>query len=153
APADFEGLDFVPVPIEELAAADQQPSEQEYRIAFRPKADLLRKANEPLYILRELRKLGTLELKAETELLPLLPDMEPDRPYLGWTGRLRSPALLPQIEEVFEFVVDDCELAIEAVATAGAAWPSDPAPAAGIADMTAAPTDVAMPFAAAPGST
>jgi two-component system, chemotaxis family, sensor kinase CheA len=153
APADFEGLDFVPVPIEELATADQQPSEQEYRIAFRPKADLLKKANEPLYILRELRKLGTLELKAETELLPLLPDMEPDRPYLGWTGTLRSTALLPQIEEVFEFVVDDCELAIEAVATAGAAWPSDPAPAAGIADMTAAATDVAMPFAAAPGST
>jgi two-component system, chemotaxis family, sensor kinase CheA len=71
APADFEGLDFVPVPIEELAAADQQPSEQEYRIAFRPRADLLKKANEPLFILRELRKLGTLELKAETELLPL----------------------------------------------------------------------------------
>jgi two-component system, chemotaxis family, sensor kinase CheA len=153
APADFEGLDFVPVPIEELAGADQQPSEQEYRIAFRPKADLLKKANEPLYILRELRKLGTLELKAEIERLPLLPDMEPDRPYLGWTGTLRSTALLPQIEEVFEFVVDDCELAIEAVATAGAAWPSDPAPAAGIAGMTAAATDVAMPFAAAPGST
>jgi two-component system, chemotaxis family, sensor kinase CheA len=153
APADFEGLDFVPVPIGELAAADEQPSEQEYRIVFRPKADLLKKANEPLYILRELRKLGTLDLKAETEPLPLLPDLEPDRPYLGWTGTLRSIAPLPQIEEVFEFVLGDCELAIEAVATAGAAWPSDPAPDADIADMTAAAADVATPLAAMPEST
>jgi two-component system, chemotaxis family, sensor kinase CheA len=153
APADFDGLDFVPVPIDELGAADEQPAEQEYRIVFRPKAELLKKANEPLYILRELRKLGTLDLKAETEPLPLLPDLEPDRPYLGWTGTLRSMAPLPQIEEVFEFVLGDCELAIEAVAAGGAAWPSDPAPDADIADATAAAADVAMPLSAAPEST
>src|SRR5262245_15467320 len=43
APADFDGLDFVPVPIDQFAADDEKPAEQEYRIVFRPKADLLKK--------------------------------------------------------------------------------------------------------------
>ena len=36
-------------------------------ITFRPKPEMLKKANEPLYILRELRKLGELDLVAETD--------------------------------------------------------------------------------------
>ncbi len=153
APADFDDLDFVPVPVDQFAAEDEQPAEREYRIVFRPKADLLKKANEPLYILRELRKLGTLELQAETERLPLLTDVEPDRPYLGWTGTLRSAAPVSQIEEVFEFVLDDCDLVIEAVAPAGVAWPSDAAPAGMAGVVEAASADVAMPLAPAPEAT
>ena len=38
--------------------------------------------------------------------------MEPDRPYIGWTGTLRTAAPRAQIDEVFEFVVGDCELEI-----------------------------------------
>ena len=37
-------------------------AEQTYAIVFRPKPEMLKKANEPLYILRELRKLGELDL-------------------------------------------------------------------------------------------
>jgi two-component system chemotaxis sensor kinase CheA len=152
APADFEGLDFVPVPVDQFA--DEPPAEHEYRIVFRPKADLLKKANEPLYILRELGKLGALALKAETERLPLLPDIEPDRPYLGWSGTLRSTATRAQIEEVFEFVVDDCELAIDVVAPAGAAWPAIAAPDVATADVVGdSSAAVAAPITPAPEST
>ena len=115
APADFEGLDFVPVRAEEFDAPEEQPGDQKYRIVFRPKSDLLKKANEPLYILRELRKLGALDLGVETDRLPLLDALEPDTPYLGWNGTLRTPASQAQIQEVFEFVLDDCELEISAV--------------------------------------
>ncbi|MGO9050246.1 MAG: chemotaxis protein CheW [Xanthobacteraceae bacterium] len=120
APADFEGLDFVPVRAEEFDAPEEQPGDQEYRIVFRPKSDLLKKANEPLYILRELRKLGALDLGVETDRLPLLDALEPDTPYLGWNGTLRTPASQAQIQEVFEFVLDDCELEISAVEAADA---------------------------------
>ena len=61
-----------------------------FGIVFRPKPEMLRKANEPLYILRELRKLGELDLVAETDALPHLTEIEPDRPYIGWTGTLRT---------------------------------------------------------------
>jgi two-component system chemotaxis sensor kinase CheA len=154
APADFDGLDFMPVRADQFDTVDEQPAEQEYRIVVRPKADLLKKANEPLYILRELRKLGTLELNAETDRLPLLTDMEPDRPYLGWTGTLRTTAPVAQIHEVFEFVLDDCDLEIEAVQVASAAWPSETVADTSAADMTeAAASDSTGPVAPMPETT
>jgi two-component system, chemotaxis family, sensor kinase CheA len=114
APADFEGIDFVPVQVsfdepEDNGAAS---GEHEFKIVFRPKPELLKKANEPLYIIRELRKLGTLDLVAELDRLPPLTELEADTPYLGWTGTLHTPAGREQIDEVFEFVVGDCELEI-----------------------------------------
>ncbi len=113
APADFDDLDFVPVMVGELDA----PAEAvafEYNIVFRPKPELLRNANEPLLILRELRKLGSLQLVVETDRLPPLSALEADQPYLGWTGTLRTAAKREQLDEVFEFVVGDCELEITA---------------------------------------
>ncbi|HTV31407.1 MAG TPA: chemotaxis protein CheA [Xanthobacteraceae bacterium] len=133
APAEFEGIDFTPVPADGFdftpvpANADDfsrgADALRSYAITFRPKAEMLKKANEPLYIIRELRKLGELDLTAETESLPSLADLVPDRPYIGWTGTLRTSAARAQIDEVFEFVVGDCDLEIievdPASATAG----------------------------------
>jgi len=110
APADFDDLDFVPVRVDldEPAVDDGMRS---YAITFRPKPEMLKNANEPLYILRELRKLGELDLTADVNLPPLS-DLEPDHPYIGWTGMLRTTATRDQVDEVFEFVVGDCELEI-----------------------------------------
>lgn len=130
APADFDGLDFKPVPVnfdDDASAADAMRS---YAITFRPKAEMLKKANEPLYLIRELRKLGELELVAQTGEMPTLSEIEPDRPYIWWTGTLQSSAPRAKIDEVFEFVVGDCDL--EIVET-------NAAPAAEIADIADAP--------------
>jgi two-component system chemotaxis sensor kinase CheA len=112
APADFEGLDFTPVRVDDFDAFDAGDGLRTFGIVFRPKPEMLRKANEPLYIMRELRKLGELELVAETDRLPHLSEIEPDRPYIGWSGTLRTGATRAQIEEVFEFVTGDCEVEI-----------------------------------------
>jgi len=115
APADFEDFDFVPVPAEGFDAPEGAEAVTDgmrcYAIMFRPKPEMLKNANEPLYILRELRKLGELDLTAHVGLPPLS-ELEPDHPYIGWTGTLRSAATRAQIDEVFEFVVGDCELEI-----------------------------------------
>ena len=118
APADFEGLDFTPVRADQFDSPSGAEGVQSYQIAFRPKPEMLKKANEPLYILRELRKLGELDLVAATENLPSLDELEFDRPYIGWTGTLRTTAARAQIDEVFEFVVGDCDLTIEDVTPA-----------------------------------
>jgi two-component system chemotaxis sensor kinase CheA len=140
APADFEGFDFVPVRIEsfdEPAVVDD--GMRSYAITFRPKPEMLKNANEPLYILRELRKLGELDLTAHVGLPPLS-ELEPDHPYIGWTGTLRTAATRAQIDEVFEFVVGDCELEIvEADPAAAAAMPVEMAAApqpAGAQDLS-----------------
>ena len=111
APADFEGLDFVPVMVGDMDDGDAG-GKRVYRIVFRPKPELLKKANEPLYIVRELQKLGELALTAETDGLPPLTELEPDRPYIGWTGTLTTESTRDQVEEVFEFVTDDCDIEI-----------------------------------------
>ena len=154
APAEFEGLDFKPVPVDGFdftpvpvdddsatAGADMMRS---YTITFRPNADMLKKANEPLYIIRELRKLGELDLIAETDSLPSLAVLEPDRPYIGWTGTLQTSASRAQIDEIFEFVVGDCDL--EIVETTPASAVADTVEV----DRTAAPVAPAASAATPP---
>jgi two-component system chemotaxis sensor kinase CheA len=102
----------MPIRSDAFDAPEESAGGQSFRIVFRPGPDLLKRANEPLYIIRELRKLGKLTLLAETDRLPSLAELEPDRPYIGWTGTLVTTAGREQIEEVFEFVVGDCELDI-----------------------------------------
>jgi two-component system chemotaxis sensor kinase CheA len=116
APAEFDGLDFKPVMIQ----MDEPPADpfKTYSITFKPKPDLLKKANEPLFIIRELRKLGELDLVAQTDRLPPLSDVEPDYPYIWWVGSLRTEAERAKIDEVFEFVASDSELEITEVVAA-----------------------------------
>jgi two-component system chemotaxis sensor kinase CheA len=123
APADFAGLDFTPVRADTFDTFGAPPGTNVFNIVFRPKPDMLKKGNEPLFMIRELRKLGELSLVAETEGLPPLTELEADRAYLGWTGTLTTVASRAQVAEVFEFAVGDCE--IEITQSAGAA---DPAP-------------------------
>ena len=142
APADFEGLDFTPVRIEDFDEQGDAPPPSEgpktWRIEFRPKPEMLEKANEPLLIIRGLQKLGELDFAADTGGIPPLHELRPTRPYVGWSGTLVTAAPRADIEEVFEFVAGDCELTIaldgapEPVAAAmpQAAPPPAPSPAA-----------------------
>jgi two-component system, chemotaxis family, sensor kinase CheA len=123
APADFDGIDFTPVSVDggdefgfTPVIAGQTGTDdggmRSFAIMFRPKPDMLKNANEPIYLLRELRKLGELSLVAESEGLPPLTELDPELPYIGWTGVLRTTADRETITQIFEFVVDDCELEI-----------------------------------------
>ena len=115
APADFDGLDFMPVPVD-LDAIAADSGTREFELTFRPKPGMLKKANEPLYLLRELGKLGELALTAHTELMPALANLETDHPYIWWTATLKTTtAGRAEIEGVFEFVTDDCDLEINEV--------------------------------------
>jgi two-component system, chemotaxis family, sensor kinase CheA len=132
APAEFDSLDFTPVRVDVDIASDDDGCQRTYVITFRPKPDMLKKGNEPLYLLHELRKLGTLELVAHTEALPPLAELEADRSYIWWSGTLQTAASRAQIDEVFEFVVDDCDL--EIAEELGAAPPAGEELDNGVAD-------------------
>jgi two-component system chemotaxis sensor kinase CheA len=152
APADFEGLDFAPVRIEDFDEAGDAPPPSEapklWRIEFRPKPEMLEKANEPLLIIRGLQRLGELDFAAETGGIPPLHELRPTRPYVGWSGTLRTGAPQAEIEEVFEFVAGDCDLTI---ALDGAPAMPEPIPAAAPAPQpTAASLPPVSPTVAAP---
>jgi two-component system chemotaxis sensor kinase CheA len=121
APADFDGIDFTPVAVDIEESAGSGGTHV-FMITFRPKSEMLKKGNEPLFLFRELHKLGDLALIARTDLLPPLASVEPDRPYVWWTGNLTTTsATRTQIEEIFEFVVGDCDLEIDEILEPAAA--------------------------------
>lgn len=101
-----------------------------YSIAFRPKAELFRHANEPLLIIRELRSLGQLDIVLDSTKLPDFRTMEVEDAYFHWLLTLESSCSRADVDEVFEFVIDDCDL--EITEEAGVARETDAETAASV---------------------
>jgi two-component system chemotaxis sensor kinase CheA len=176
APADFEGLDFVPVRADgadsdemvDFAGIDFTPVKADafsagprsFEIAIRPGPDMLRNGSDPLLLIRQLRQLGELELTANAERLPDLTSLRPEIAYLSWTGTLRTEATREQLQDIFDFV-GDCEITINEVGGGtDNAEPVQPETAAGVlpvvdaappvAPIAVTPPPAATPAAAAP---
>jgi two-component system, chemotaxis family, sensor kinase CheA len=97
-------------------SATEEPFSNElirFAISFRPHAGLLRRANEPLLIIRHLRELGSLAVTADLSALPPLAEMQPTDSYIGWQFVLETTGGEALIRSVFEFVDGDCDLSIQ----------------------------------------
>lgn len=92
-----------------------------YRILFRPSETMLQRGNEPILLIRELKRLGDLKVDVDASGLPALDKVEPTTCYLGWSLELVSEADRADIEEIFEFVEGDCDLEIFDAGGAGSA--------------------------------
>jgi two-component system chemotaxis sensor kinase CheA len=104
-------------------------------VRFVPHAGLFRSANEPLLIIRQLKRLGDVRVEADLSRLPHLAELDPEEAYLAWTLFVETAQPRGAIEAVFEFVGDDCDLTITAATAAGpadhpAAAPANETPAA-----------------------
>lgn len=108
-PAGQAPFPFIPV----QAATTGSTAHGRHHIRFAPHSDLFRKANEPLLLIRELRTLGEATVTLDTSRLPPLDQLDPEAAYFAWDITLDGPATRAQIEEVFEFVTDDCDLSID----------------------------------------
>ncbi|MBN6151487.1 chemotaxis protein CheA [Xanthomonas sp. AmX2] len=99
------------------AATGAAPAHTGYwRISLQLFSDALRFGNSPLHLIRCLRSLGTVEaVRTRHERVPALPDLDPEACYLGFDILLRSDAQQAAVEDIFEFVRDDCELRVVAV--------------------------------------
>jgi len=83
-----------------------------WQIYFKPELDILRTGNDPVRMFRELAELGELSVVAETGEIPSISDIDPESCYMAWNLTLLGGATEAQINEVFEWVVDDSELVI-----------------------------------------
>lgn len=120
-------------PVNGSGDGDGDGTPRGWRIHFRPHADLLRTGNDPLRMFEVLEELGELTVHCDAEGLPAtLEGYDPEASYLAWTLELRGDADRADIEEVFEWVEDECDLTIEPLETAGdstgAHPPADPPP-------------------------
>ena len=87
----------------------------EWRIRFRPGPNVILNGTNPLLLLRELRELGRLRIELDTAAVPPLREIDAERCYLAWDMVLTTAAAPEAIRDIFIFVEDDCELAIERV--------------------------------------
>ena len=93
---------------------------ERWSIRFSPHVGLLKRANEPLFIVRQLQELGSLQITADMSALPPFALLQPTDAYLGWTFELVTERGEAAIRDVFQFVEDDCDLSITRQVTVGA---------------------------------
>ncbi len=105
--------------IEPLAAtiAADQSLDNCWLIEFQPNLNMLKSGNEPVYIFAALAELGDLQLEPEIQRLPDIDRFDAECIYLCWALKLSIATADPikarrDIQEVFEWVEDFCELSI-----------------------------------------
>jgi two-component system chemotaxis sensor kinase CheA len=130
APAKDE-WGFAPVQFD-FAAHDETPPAG-WTLTMRPTKAMYAKGHDALLFLRELGRLGEIEVTLDASALPALDQLDPEESYLTWSVTL--PAGVPEaaIRDVFDFVGDDCVIELtKAEASAPEAPQTTPAALAGV---------------------
>ena len=95
------------------AGSDVVAGPDHWHLSLRFGPDVLRNGMDPLSFIRYLSTLGTIEqLVTLHEAVPALDALDPEACCLGFEIAFRSDADKATIENVFEFVIDDCALRI-----------------------------------------
>ncbi|KUM55202.1 chemotaxis protein CheA [Rheinheimera sp. EpRS3] len=93
--------------------SDSAMANENWHISVYFGADVLRNGMDPLSFLRYLATLGDIvHIETVTDDLPGIEDMDAESCYLGYEINFHSSASKSQIEDVFEFVREDCQLKI-----------------------------------------
>ena len=95
--------------VENLGTVRQQIG---FTIDFKPDTDMLKGGNDPVRMLRELATLGEIKTTLDASELPLLESLVADNCYVSWHIELITSCKIDDVEEVFEWVEDECELSI-----------------------------------------
>jgi two-component system chemotaxis sensor kinase CheA len=105
---------FKPVMFDFGDAADtpEELAPEAWIIQFKPHKRLYETGNEPALLLRELARLGPCQVTLDTSELGTLADLAEPTAGLSWTIELDAPVEIEAINEVFEFVDGECDLAI-----------------------------------------
>ena len=83
-----------------------------WAIHVRPNAGAMRNGSEPLLMLRDLAELGGQCVMCDVSQIPPLDAFDPSQGYLGWTFAMPSEVAEDAVRDIFDFIGDDCALAI-----------------------------------------
>jgi two-component system chemotaxis sensor kinase CheA len=110
-------IDFQPVTlsIDDVAlGGSDSDRNRRYAITFAPRRELYRRGAEPARLLRELARLGEFSAVCDVSAVPPLEGLDPEDAYLAWRIDLKTDEGIEAIQEVFDFVIGDCDLEIAA---------------------------------------
>ncbi|MFZ5564569.1 MAG: chemotaxis protein CheA [Thermodesulfobacteriota bacterium] len=87
-----------------------------YHIRFKPRPGIFVTGTNPLLLLDELHELGVARVVAHVDGIPPLEEMDPESCYTWWDVLLATDRGANAIRDVFIFVEDECDLAVNLVA-------------------------------------
>ena len=98
----------------EASQAAKQSEAGGWHIRFIPELTILQTGNEPTRMFRQLADLcdNQMQVIADIQRLPEFTSLDPEMCYLAWDIRIEKPIDKADIDEVFEWVVDDAEIII-----------------------------------------
>ncbi|ARA79393.1 chemotaxis protein CheA [Pseudomonas ficuserectae] len=109
APGNAQPADEAQAP----SVIDEQPAEVLWHISLRFGVDVFRNGMDPLSFLRYLNTLGQMvQVTTVTDSIPALEAWDPESCHLGFEIDFRSSAGHAAINEVFDFVREDCAVEI-----------------------------------------
>ncbi|KPX29759.1 Chemotaxis sensor histidine kinase CheA, partial [Pseudomonas amygdali pv. eriobotryae] len=112
APGNAQPADEARAP----SVIDEQPAEVLWHISLRFGVDVFRNGMDPLSFLRYLNTLGQMvQVTTVTDSIPALEAWDPESCHLGFEIDFRSSAGHAAINEVFDFVREDCAVEITPV--------------------------------------
>lgn len=86
-----------------------------WNIRFKPFPNIFMTGNDPLRILRALGDLGKVQIEADTSSVPAWSELGPEESYLAWNIKLDGKVSRQQVNDIFMWVIDDCELELDPV--------------------------------------
>lgn len=114
---DMDTISKTPVSIErvddESCNDESISSSDNWHISLRFGIDVLKQGMDPKSFIMYLQKMGELiSLSVLFEKIPNLENIDPEACYLGFEIELHADTTKEEIESVFEFVQEDCEIRI-----------------------------------------
>jgi len=121
-------VELMPSVAEPLLDSTQPPltKDKGWHILFKPDLSMLKTGNDPINLFNELVCLGDLEVSADTSQVPAFSDLDAQACYFSWQLTLYADVERHIIEEIFEWVEDECELHITALEPPSPVPPSTP---------------------------
>ncbi|MDX2217811.1 MAG: chemotaxis protein CheA [Burkholderiales bacterium] len=108
-----------------------------FHIVFKPERRFFANGNDPLRILKVLSGMGRMTVSCDTSALKNSAPFDPEQCYLAWDIKLEGDTARDEVEEVFAWVKEDCELQIEPIKARG--------PAADISESVSVPAKSTEP--------
>ncbi len=101
---------------QEALADEKQPqlsdSTKDWKIYFKPNAEMMKGGNDPIRIFRELDSLGDLKVSSDLSGIVDLDEIDPEQSYISWHLELRDSENKEAIQEAFSWVEGECILEI-----------------------------------------
>ena len=108
-----EGDQKTEISVETNESSENDVTSSNWHLSLRFKEDVLRDGMDPLSFIRYMETIGDIEgLTVISDNLPSGTEMDPESCYLGFEIELKTEAKKEEIEEIFEFVQEECVIHI-----------------------------------------